>query len=140
MVALAPRTSPGSAILTISVFPSVDEVVSFARPLQRMNTPRGSSPSTNRRDPFGYNPVNFTVSSAWTAGALMLQKIRSARTRHSAQLYSTSRLYGDGIRPPFQSDAPTDAPIPCHITEFRGSPRKTTWMQVTCRSDCYHTM
>jgi hypothetical protein len=36
IVALAPRTSPGSAILTISVFPPVEDTVSFARPLQRI--------------------------------------------------------------------------------------------------------
>ena len=53
IVALAPRTSPGSAILTISVFPSDDDVVSFARPLQRMKTPRGCSPSTKSSEPFG---------------------------------------------------------------------------------------
>src|SRR5436190_9481248 len=36
-----PRISPAPAIRTMSVFPSEDEVVSFALPLQRMKTPRG---------------------------------------------------------------------------------------------------
>src|ERR1043165_8841072 len=92
MVALAPRTSPGSAILTISVFPSVDDVVSFARPLQRMKMPRGISPSTNRSDPLGYTPVNLTASSDAIELADMLQKIRSALTLHSVQVLWMSRL------------------------------------------------
>src|SRR5437764_11561857 len=86
MVALAPRTSPSSAIFTISVFPSVEDVVSFTRPEQMMKTPRGCSPSTKRREPLGYTPVNFTVSSALTEAGDMLQKRRSARTEQSVQV------------------------------------------------------
>src|SRR3954453_13060597 len=55
--ALTPMISPGSAIFVMRRFPSDDDIVSFARPLQSTNTPRGCSPSTNRSDPFGYTLV-----------------------------------------------------------------------------------
>ena len=45
--------SPASAIFVINRFPSDDDIVSFARPLQSTNTPRGCSPSTKSSEPFG---------------------------------------------------------------------------------------
>lgn len=52
-VAGNPRTSPGSAILTISVFSSAEVVESFTRPQHRMNTPRVACPSTKSVAPLG---------------------------------------------------------------------------------------
>lgn len=46
-------TSPGLTIRRISDFPSAEPAVSFARPLRRINTPRGSWPSTKRVAPLG---------------------------------------------------------------------------------------
>src|SRR6185369_5337147 len=52
-VALNPSTSPASAILRIKVLPSVEQIDSFTRPLQRTKIPRGACPSTKSTAPLG---------------------------------------------------------------------------------------
>src|SRR5271166_11920 len=100
MVALSPRTSPGSASFTIMVLPLGELMESFTLPLQSTKMPRGSCPSTNSTAPGGYTMANLMSSRVCSAVAGKLQKIRSARSLQVAQLSTISIPYGESMYQP----------------------------------------
>src|ERR1700722_5640508 len=78
-VAGNPNTSPGSAILTINVLPSTDEVESFTRPLHKMKTPRGACASTNTVAPLGEEDGEVWAARCSPAAGERLQNTRPSR-------------------------------------------------------------
>src|SRR5271157_334978 len=102
-VALRPSTSPGSAIFRIKVFPSVEQMESFTRPLHSTKMPRGVCPSTNRTAPLGYAVAYLMFSNDCSAAGGRSQKICSARILHARQLSMMSRPYGVSTTTPCTS-------------------------------------
>src|SRR5208283_3137196 len=96
-VAGKPRTSPGSAILTISVRPSTDDVESFTLPLHKMKTPRAACSSTKSVAPFGYDDAEVIAASRCTAGSERWQNTRSSRCGQVRQFSIISNPYGARI-------------------------------------------
>lgn len=59
------------------VFPSREEVESFAFPAQSTKTPRGCCPSINRIVPLGYTAVALISLSRWTASTEITEQMLS---------------------------------------------------------------
>src|SRR5579863_8996282 len=120
MVAFSPSTSPDSEILVMMVLPSLDEVESFALPVQRTKTPRGRWPSMNRTADLGYTAVDLISFSFCKAGRGRLQKRCSSRTGQATQSSRMLRPYGERIAVPSQkSVSPCKKPPVIRITESR---------------------
>src|SRR5207237_1427160 len=98
MVAFSPRTSPGSEILVMMVLPSLEEVESFALPVQRTNTPRGCWLSMNSVADLGYVAVDLISFSFCKAANGKLQNRCSSRTGQVRQLSRMFKPYGARIR------------------------------------------
>src|SRR5208283_3885574 len=100
MVALSPRTSPGSASLTMTVLPLGELIESFTLPLQSTKMPRGNCPSTNNTAPWGYAVAYLMFSKACSAVSGRSQKIRSVRSLQVMQLSTISIPYGESMNEP----------------------------------------
>src|SRR5438270_6324714 len=83
--AVKPSTSPGSATRRIMVLPSADVVESLARPVHKINIPRGGCPSRHSIAPLGYTAVALMDCNASSASLGKLQKSLSSRSEHFKQ-------------------------------------------------------
>src|ERR1700690_771424 len=83
------------------VLPSLAQMESLTRPLQRTKIPRGAWPSTNRTAPLGYAVAYLMVSNDCSAEVGRSQKMRSTRILQVRQLSIMSRPYGEStVTPP----------------------------------------